>query len=208
MLYDRARHVLDSYHSKKGAPAVPTFLTHGVAGLAVAAVTARKGEPWRYWLMAAGCAMLPDLDVAAFALGIPYGHALGHRGLAHSLLGALVLGGVAAFLAFPADSFTHKRRWRMALVLGLATATHAPLDAMTSGGLGVALLAPFDHRRIFFPWTPIAVAPISPRHFFTELGLRVLLSELRWVWLPALALVAAARVLIRLSPWRSKPSRD
>lgn len=180
---------------------MPTFLTHGVAGLAVAAVAAapaRQRAPWRYWLLAAGCAMLPDLDVAAFALGIPYAHALGHRGLMHSLVGALVMGGVAAFLAFPADSYTHKQRWRMALVIGLATATHAPLDAMTSGGLGVALLAPFDHTRHFFPWTPIAVAPISPRHFFTELGARVLLSELCWVWLPALALVAATRVLLRL----------
>ena len=37
-------------------------------------------------------AVLPDLDVLGFHAGIPYEHTLGHRGLSHSLLFALVVG--------------------------------------------------------------------------------------------------------------------
>jgi inner membrane protein len=37
-------------------------------------------------------AVLPDLDVLGFHAGIPYEHPLGHRGLSHSLLFALVVG--------------------------------------------------------------------------------------------------------------------
>ena len=39
--------------------------------------------------------MVPDLDVIAFTLGIPYAHPLGHRGFLHSLLFALLLGACA-----------------------------------------------------------------------------------------------------------------
>ncbi len=177
---------------------MPTFITHSVAGLAGAALFAREKMPRRFWVLAAVCPILPDLDVAAFSLGIPYQHAFGHRGMFHSLVGALVLGAVVAFLFFPRDEFSYSRRFRLALFYGLITATHGPLDALTSGGLGVALLAPFDLTRYFFPWTPIAVSPIGVKHFFSDYGLRVLASEARWVWLPALVLVVVARVLIRL----------
>lgn len=177
---------------------MPTFLTHGVAGLAGAAALTGEKMPWRFWALAAICPMLPDLDVAAFALGIPYQHALGHRGLLHSLAAALVLGAVVAFVFFPRDQYSHRRRLKLALLLGLLTATHGPLDALTSGGLGVALLAPFHPGRYFFPWTPIAVSPIGIRHFLSDHGLAVMASEVRWVWLPSMALVVVARVLLRL----------
>jgi inner membrane protein len=38
------------------------------------------------------------------------------------------------------------------------------------------------------------VSPISVRRFLSERGLRVLQSELVWVWLPAAVLVATARL--------------
>ena len=53
-------------------------------------------------------------------------------------------------------------------------------------GLGVAALWPFDQGMHFLPWRPISVSPIGPRSFFTQRGVEVLLSELRWVWLPCL----------------------
>ena len=68
--------------------------------------------------------------------------------------------------------------------LFLLTASHGILDAFTNGGLGVALLSPFDNGRYFFPWTPIEVSPIGVRAFFSAWGLGVLKSELLWVWLP------------------------
>jgi inner membrane protein len=70
------------------------------------------------------------------------------------------------------------------------TASHGLLDALTDGGLGVAFFAPFDAGRYFLPWTPIRVSPIG-LGFFSARGAEVLASEVVWVWLPALALVAA-----------------
>jgi len=47
-------------------------------------------------------------------------------------------------------------------VLGaLVLASHGVLDAMTTGGLGAALLWPFTDARYFAPWRPIPVAPIG-----------------------------------------------
>ena len=62
---------------------------------------------------------------------------------------------------------------------------HPLLDAMTSGGLGVALLWPWNDQRFFAPWRPILVSPFA-NGFFSARGLSTLLSELCWVWLPLL----------------------
>ncbi|MFV1958344.1 MAG: metal-dependent hydrolase [Planctomycetota bacterium] len=85
---------------------------------------------------------------------------------------------------------------RAALALVLATATHGALDALTDGGLGVAFLAPFSPERFFLPWTPIPVAPLSVRGFFTGHGLAIFAWEGLTLWLPfalLLILVRAAR---------------
>ena len=72
-----------------------------------------------------------------------------------------------------------------------ATASHALLDMLTDGGLGVALFAPVSNARLFFPWRPVTVSPIGAG-FFSAQGAAVLLSEFVWVWLPVLA-VASVR---------------
>jgi inner membrane protein len=64
-------------------------------------------------------------------------------------------------------------------------ASHPLLDMATSGGLGCALFWPFDEQRYFLPWRPLTVSPIGGG-FFSEWGLRVLLQEIVWVWIPAL----------------------
>jgi inner membrane protein len=74
---------------------------------------------------------------------------------------------------------------RLWLFLFLATASHGVLDAMTNGGLGVAFFAPFSDTRYFFPWHPIVVSPISISEFFGPRGLRVIWSELGWIWAPS-----------------------
>jgi hypothetical protein len=56
-------------------------------------------------------------------------------------------------------------------------ASHGLLDTMTDGGLGAALLWPFNLTRHFAPWRPIPVAPIGP-DFFTPDGAMVALTEL------------------------------
>ena len=74
--------------------------------------------------------------------------------------------------------------------------SHGLLDALTQGGYGVALFSPFDAIRYNFPFTPIIISPINIKGFFSEWGLKVVLSELIWVILP-LAIVTAVSMLIR-----------
>jgi len=70
------------------------------------------------------------------------------------------------------------------VVLFLATISHAVLDAMTTGGLGVGFFIPFENTRYFFGCRPIQVSPIGISKFFSEWGIRVILSELIWVGVP------------------------
>jgi hypothetical protein len=66
---------------------------------------------------------------------------------------------------------------RTALVASAVLASHAVLDTMTDGGLGCALLWPFDLTRYFAPWRPIPVAPIG-RAFLSPMSSFIVLTEL------------------------------
>ena len=165
---------------------MPTLLTHPAVPLALGAGLGARVVPPR--LLAAGVlgAVLPDADVVAFKLGIAYADAFGHRGASHSMTFALLLGALAAALARPLRT-TPARAFAF---VALATVSHPLLDAVTTGGLGVALLWPLSSERFFAPWQVIAVSPISLSRFLGERGLAVLRSEALWVWLPATALAA------------------
>lgn len=168
---------------------MPTILTHAAVAIGLARVPPGRHAPSQSAIVAgAMLAVLPDADVIAFVFGIPYASPFGHRGCTHSLAFALAVALVATLaLRVPAP-----RRPAVFLYLALAATSHPLLDALTDGGLGVALWWPVDDARFFFPWQPIAVSPIG-RGFFGRQGLEVLLSELRWVWLPLAAVVLAAR---------------
>lgn len=160
---------------------MPTIFTHAAVPLALGLALTRKTISPR--LIAAGMfvAMAPDFDTAAFKLGIAYADQFGHRGASHSLLFAVAVGLLGAAFA----PWLRTTRWRALLWLTFCTASHPLLDALTNGGLGVALLWPWSHERFFTPWRPIAVSPIGAG-FFSLRGLEVLWSELRWVWAPTL----------------------
>ena len=164
---------------------MPTVLTHALLPVAAGIALGRSRVPPRLVSAGMAAAMLPDADVAMFALGIDYAHAFGHRGASHSLVFALAVAAVGAMVA----PWLRTTRWRAFLWLAFCTASHPLLDALTNGGLGVALLWPWSHERFFAPWRPIAVSPIGTG-FFSLRGLAVLWSELQWVWLPAAAITA------------------
>jgi inner membrane protein len=168
---------------------VPTLPTHLAAPLAARIGGGRGAVPGRLLAAASVAALLPDADVAAFAFGIPYAHPFGHRGFFHSLSFAVLV----AFAGAACLRIRGVSRVRAFLVLLLAAASHPLLDALTNGGLGVALAAPFSWKRYFFPWRPIRVSPLGVAALFTERGWRVLRSELIWVWGPALGLALFAR---------------
>lgn len=167
---------------------MPTVFTHAVSALALGTVLLPAGAGLRPWSLGIVCAALPDLDVLAFAFGIPYSAMLGHRGLSHSIFFALLVSAVVAALAFDGGQWS-KMRLRIWLYLFAAVASHGILDAFTNGGLGIAFFAPFTAQRYFFPVTAIEVAPIGWGGF-SERGLQVLGSEICWVWAPSVFMIA------------------
>ena len=67
------------------------------------------------------------------------------------------------------------------------------VDALTDGGLGIALLSPFDTTRYFFPFRPFKVSPIGIRYFFSSPhGPAALVSEILWIWFPLIILLVIA----------------
>jgi len=151
---------------------VPTVFSHPAIALTA---TWFRDLPRRVIVAGAVVSILPDGDVAAFALGIPYAHPFGHRGFTHSIVFALLIASITTLLV---------SRTRTAFVfLFLCAMSHGLLDAMTTGGLGIAFFAPFDNTRHFLPWRPIRVSPIGAR-FFSTRGLAVVMSEVVWVWVP------------------------
>jgi inner membrane protein len=175
---------------------MPTIVTHGFVAILLGKTFAAGRMPARFWLLSVLCSILPDADVLGFPFGIRYEDMLGHRGLSHSLVFALVLSLIMTFLAFPQFA----QGWKKLLLIFyffVVTASHGILDAMTDGGLGVAFFAPFSNARYFFPVRPIEVSPIG-LSFFGARGLEVIESELQWVWLPA-TIIACGVMIYRRS---------
>lgn len=154
-----------------------TIISHALAaGLLYKVISPLKErKTLRFCLVGA---ILPDADVLAFTVGIPYEAMLGHRGFTHSILFAILY---AAFCLLFYKGYQHKLRYFF--LFFCAIMSHGVFDMLTNGGYGVGLLIPFTPDRYFFPITPIEVSPLG-RHFFSQRGLDVLMSESVWILLP------------------------
>jgi inner membrane protein len=172
---------------------MPTILTHPAVPLALAVGLGANTVPRRLLAVGIVASMAPDLDVLSFRFGIAYASAFGHRGFTHSLLFATLVAllGACAWRAYR-TSFP-----RAFAFLWIAAASHGLLDAFTTGGLGIAFGWPWTLRRYFFAPQVIEVSPLGLSQFLSARGAAVLVSEMLWVWLPAL-LLAAALASIRL----------
>ncbi len=149
--------------------------------------------------------LLPDLDIIAFRLGVPYGSSFGHRGFSHSIVAALLLSTAVVPLARALKARPFVVFW----ILLLSMLSHGLLDAFTRNATnGVALFWPLSTERILFSFRPIEASPISLRRFMSERGLQVLWSEMVWVWAPLLAvgLLGLSIRRTRRSPRHKKPS--
>ena len=140
--------------------------------------------------------LLPDADVITFRFGIPYASQWGHRGFTHSITFALVMGLVSMLFSTKLES-TKKIVF---LTTFLSTLSHSVFDALTNGGLGVALLWPFDHNRYFFPFRPVEVSPIGVRGFLSHRGIVIVLNEILWIWSPCLILSFLVRKVKNRQP--------
>jgi inner membrane protein len=171
---------------------VPSVLSHPAVPLALSAAAGSRLVPGGVVLAAFAASVLPDADSFGYWAGVPYDSPFGHRGFTHSLV-------FAGLVALAAAAFARRLRAPAATVFAVvfvAGASHGILDAMTTGGRGVAFFSPFSNARYFLPWRPIEVSPIGIRGFFMMRGAQVFASELAWIWLPA-ALVAFAGFLVR-----------
>jgi inner membrane protein len=177
---------------------MPSMVSHPAVPLALTPLLPPELRSPNVIFLGVVCSVLPDLDAVGFRFGVPYGHVLGHRGLSHSIAFAVLLSACLAWLLPLEAQPAQAPRLTLFGFLCLSTLSHGLLDALTSGGLGVAFFAPLENSRYFFPWRPIRVSPISVSRFFSATGLQVLRSELQWVWLPA-AVVAGLLTLLRRS---------
>ncbi len=173
---------------------MPTILTHPAIPLTIAWGLGRKVISTRLLAVGVIASAVPDLDVLAFRLGIPYADEFGHRGFSHSLLFALIVAAVSASLSRPLLTNSKRAFW----FLFVAVASHGILDAFTNGGLGIAFLWPFSSERFFAPLQPIEVAPLGLSRFLSMKGVAVLWSEVLWVWLPFSGVAAIAVAFRRL----------
>ena len=125
---------------------------------------------------------LPDADVLAFRFGIAYSSQWGHRGFTHSILFAVICGVLCTFFSRKIEASRKQVFWWTFL----STLSHSLMDALTNGGLGVALFWPLTSERFFFFWRPVEVSPIGVRGFLSLRGLIVVLNEVLWLWIPSL----------------------
>ncbi|MBO6504980.1 MAG: metal-dependent hydrolase [Kordiimonadaceae bacterium] len=166
-----------------------TIFTHALLPIAAKLTLPPGALPGKLVALAAAATMLPDLDVIAFAFGVPYADPFGHRGFTHSIAFALAIGFLCTGLAQKLNSQPKVIFWTMFL----SVLSHPLLDSFTNGGLGVAWFWPFSDARYFMPWQPIEVSPIGIRGFFSSRGVQVLVSEFMWVIAPLLTVAAGLR---------------
>jgi inner membrane protein len=158
---------------------VASAITHFVvgAGLALPAteIPALRGvmPRWAIPVTAGLFAVAPDLDTyLMLGFDIARGSFFSHRGFFHSPFFLAILACAVAAMVARGAAF----RW-LAVVWAGAAMTHPLLDMLTDGGSGVMLLFPATADRLFFPWRPIRVSPLSIARFFERAG-PILWSEL------------------------------
>lgn len=169
---------------------MPTILTHAAVPAALAIAAGPQRLPVRVMLAGVVLSMLPDADVIGLKTGMAYAAEWGHRGASHSIMLGLVGALVALVVMRP------QRKAIAFAFLALSAISHGLLDALTSGGLGPALLWPWTQERFFAPVTPIRVSPFA-WDFKGHRALAVLASEARWVWLPCAALALTGWLMRR-----------
>jgi inner membrane protein len=174
--------------------------SHAMVALAMGKAFQSKELSTRELVLGAFCSVMPDLDVIGLYVGIQYGDMWGHRGLTHSVVFAALLAGCLVALWYrgkPAVAMMG-----LFLYFFLCAVSHGMLDAMTNGGLGVAFFSPFDTTRYFFPMRPVLVSPIGVSEFFSAYGVRVIVNEAAWIWLPSYAAFVGLRAVHWL--WSAK----
>lgn len=168
-----------------------SFFSHPAFPVALLISRKKKFLTKKLFFLCVILTCFPDADVIAFRFGIPYSSQWGHRGFTHSIVFAIITGLICVL--FSKKLGTSKKTVFFTTFLSMLS--HTLFDALTNGGLGVALFWPFDQSRYFFPFHPVEVSPIGVKGFLSMRGLAVVLSEIMWIWLPCLSLSVLVRKL-------------
>jgi inner membrane protein len=173
---------------------MPTVISHSLVAIVFGKIFS-KSTGVKFWMLSILCAILPDIDILMFSFGIPYNHMYGHRGFSHSIFFAFIVSLIIVLMGFREIQRNSKLWWSFILYFFLIGLSHDILDAMTSGGLGIGFFMPFDSARYFFPFRPIRVSPLSIIRIISSEGQRIIVSELIWVWIPAIILLFVIRFI-------------
>ena len=124
---------------------MPTAISHIIAGSVAGYTLSEDRNNALLWMAFMLLSVLPDFDVAAFSLGIPYAHTFGHRGFFHSLAFCFLCS-----LFFAMLFYYRKGTGRFSFVRGVAvffivSSLHPVLDMFTNGGMGIGLFIPFSN---------------------------------------------------------------
>ena len=181
-------------------------ITHFVVGAALALPAARSARlrrvllPWAIPVAAGLLAVIPDVDVLWFR-DFPYNNALGHRGFSHASFTLILF---ASALAAAIARTSRRAAAQLALIWAVSAVTHPLLDMLTDGGSGVMVLFPFSSERLFFPWRPIHVSPLSVPGFFSRAGY-ILKSELPFCFT---AVAIGVPLFLLRKPTIAQPPRE
>jgi inner membrane protein len=173
---------------------------HAAASLALSQTGLIKKPDWKLLILGIAVSIFPDADAIGFTFDVPYNSFWGHRGFSHSIVFAVILAGIITVFYRKESA---RKQASVFVFLFLSCISHAVLDAMTTGGLGVAFFAPFNNKRYFFSFRPIKVSPISVKSFFEGKGIAVIQSEAIWIGIPCTAIMVIS-LLIRLTVGRIK----
>ena len=161
---------------------------HAIVGYTITKAASIKNYKWLL-LLAILSSILPDLDVLTFNFGIPYSHPFGHRGFTHSIVFAIIWAILLMLL------FGKQNRVLWFIVIFFSTVFHGILDAMTTGGKGIGFFIPFNNERFFFPFRPIQVSPLRIEKFFSEWGIQVILSEVKYILIPCIIVLLILKLI-------------
>lgn len=170
---------------------------HAAAALALSQTGILKKPSWPLMFAGVALSIFPDADSVGFLLGIAYKSFWGHRGFSHSIFFAMLVAALVQQVFFNGKRSAGEQ-FRIFFFLFLSCISHALLDAMTTGGLGIAFFSPFDDTRYFMPWRPIKVSPINVHAFFEGKGLGVLESEAIWIGIPAASVILLSRIVRKI----------
>jgi inner membrane protein len=165
---------------------MPLPVAHSLLGATVAAALTSKSEArWQLLSLSALVAVCPDFDYVLNWLHV--GRGGWHHGFTHSILFALFVGALTAFVS-------GWRNVRGFIVFGAAAASHTFLDYVMTESRGVALWWPFtDHRYKLGGTNPIDYTWSSTSFWAAAVDvLRISLIELI-IFAPLLLLVIMLR---------------